>query len=161
MIRGTSRLGGEKSPHAYSCRECYGYTGKFSPLLVGTAKNPYIFRDEPSPIPYVNQKNACADSDIYRGWWQNIFLPSVRKFTKDSFALLMDNCSWHDPPCTDPTEQVEIIFSTPNCTYQPLDQGIITTLKTRYWREMLLSFAGTYEKFDELQELATYKKVHY
>jgi hypothetical protein len=63
------------------------------------------------------------------------------------------NGSGHDPSCVDPTgHQVEIIFSQPNCTsvFQPFDQGIITTLKTLYKREMLSSFLAAYEKFEEL-----------
>jgi hypothetical protein len=86
-------------------------------------------------------------------------LPAIREYTKEPVALLMDNCSSHEPSCIDPTGQVEIIFFPPNCTsvYQPLDQGIITTLKTFYKKEMLNLFAVAYDKFEELQELA--KKV--
>ena len=140
---------------------CVNATGtcKIPPLLVGSSKNPHCFRDQPSPVPYVSQKNAWVDRNIYRGWWTDIFLPAIRKYTKEPVALLMDNCSGHDPSCIDPTGQVEIIFSPPNCTavYQPLDQGIIMTLKTYYKKEMLNLFAVAYDKFEELHELA--KKV--
>jgi hypothetical protein len=57
-------------------------------------------------------------------------------------VLLLDICSGHDSTLTDPTSQVEIIFLPPNCTsvYQPLDQGIILTLKTIYKNEILSEF---------------------
>lgn len=134
---------------------CVNATGtcKIDPLLVGSAMNPHCFRDERSPIPYTSKKNAWVDRKIYREWWSNIFLPAVRLFTHEPFALLMDNCSGHDPSCVDPRGQVEVIYFPPNCTsvYQPLDQGIITTLKTLYKKEMLTSFATAYERFEELQ----------
>lgn len=130
---------------------------KIPPLLVGSAKNPHCFRDSPSPIPYLSQKNSWVDRDIYKSWWLDIFLPSVRAFTNERVALLMDNCSGHDPSLVDPTGQVEIIFFPPNCTsvYQPLDQGIISAVKTLYKREMLSEFVEAYGKSDELQLLAS------
>ncbi|EFX67751.1 hypothetical protein DAPPUDRAFT_63746, partial [Daphnia pulex] len=157
-VRGTKALRAKDRLTLVLCANATG-TCKIDPLLVGSAKNPHCFRDQQSPVPYVNLKNAWVDREIYRGWWNNIFLPAIRKHTKEPVALLMDNCSGHDPSCADPTGQVEIIFFPPNCTsvFQPLDQGIITTLKTLYKREMLSSFAAAYEKFEELQELA--KKV--
>ena len=73
----------------------------------------------------------------------------------------MENCSGHDPTLTDTTGQVEIIFLPPNCTsvYQPLDQGIISTLKTIYKREMLIEFVKAYDNFDELQAQASEVKL--
>jgi hypothetical protein len=64
---------------------------------------------------------------------------------------------------------VEIIFLPPNCTlvYQPLDQGIISTLKTLLWMqtllqkhksEMLSEFVNAYDNFDELQAKASQVK---
>jgi hypothetical protein len=69
----------------------------------------------------------------------------------------MDNCSGHDMALTDPEGQVEVILFPPNCTsvYQPLDQGIISALKTLYKREMLAEFVEAYGKYEELQRLAS------
>ena len=159
-IRGTKVLRAKDRVTLVLCVNATG-TCKVAPLIVGTSKNPHCFRDALSPIPYINQRNAWVDREVYKGWWFNIFLPAVRKFTKEPVALLMDNCSGHDPTLTDPTGQVEIIFLPPNCTsvYQPLDQGIISTLKTIYKREMLSEFVKAYDNFDELQAQASEVKL--
>ncbi len=75
----------------------------------------------------------------------------------------MDNCAGHDINICDPTGQVEIIFFPPNCTsvYQPLDQGIISTLKTIYKKEMLSEFVVAYEKREELEVLASQVNFHF
>ncbi|EFX68993.1 hypothetical protein DAPPUDRAFT_114086 [Daphnia pulex] len=129
-VRGTKALRAKDRLTLVLCVNATG-TCKIDPLLVGSAKKPHCFRDQESPVPYVNQKKT---------------LGLIAKFIE----------AGHDPSCVDPTGQVEIIFSPPNCTsvFQPLDQGIITTLKTLYKREMLSSFVASYEKFEELQELA-------
>nr|CAH0104760.1 unnamed protein product [Daphnia galeata] len=154
-IRGTKVLQAKDPVTLVLCVNSTG-TCKVAPLIVGTSKNPHCFRDAPSPIPYINQRNAWVDREVYKGWWLNIFLTAVRKFTKEPVALLMDNCSGHDPTLTDPTGQVEIIFLPPNCTsvYQPLDQWIISTLKTIYKRKCSV----TYDNFDELQAQASEAK---
>jgi hypothetical protein len=92
-------------------------------------------------------KNACFNRDIYRDRWNNMFLPAIRKNTKEPVAIIMDNCYGRDPSCVASTAQVEIIFFIPNCTsiYPPLDQGIISTLKILSWWEVLSSFPAAYD----------------
>ena len=97
--------------------------------------------------------------DIYRGWWNNICLPAIQ-FTEEPVALLWTTVLGMIHLVSILLVRLRLYPPTPqNCTsiYQPIDQGIITTLKTLYKREMLSSFAVAYDKFDELQELA--KKV--
>ena len=122
---------------------CVNATGSFkcAPLLIGTAKNPLCFRSgTPCPLPYIDQSNGWVDKIRYRHWFQNVFLPAVRNFTSKKVALIMDSCSGHDKECQDPEGQVTVFFLPPNCTsmYQPLDQGIIGVLKTKYKTKMLM-----------------------
>ncbi len=79
--------------------------------MVGTAKQPNAFRDKEDGeilIPYTNQRSAWVDRDVYRHWWNKIFLPAVREHAPDGepVALLLDNCSGHDPDLVDPLGQV-------------------------------------------------------
>nr|CAH0104180.1 unnamed protein product [Daphnia galeata] len=158
-IRGSKTLRAKDRVTLILCVNADG-SCKIPPVIVGSAKNPDCFRDSPSPIPYLSQRNAWVDRDVYSTWWFNIFLPVVRSFTTEPVVLLMDNCSGHDMALTDPEGQVEVILFPPNCTsvYQPLDQGIISALKTLYKREMLAEFVEAYGKYEELQRLASEAK---
>jgi hypothetical protein len=155
-IRGSKTLRAKDRVTLILCVNADG-SCKILPVIIGSAKNPHCFRDSPSPIPYLSQRNAWVDRDVYSTWWFDIFLPVVRSFTTEPVVLLMDNCSGHDMALTDPEGQVEVILFPPNCTsvYQPLDQGIISALKTLYKREMLAEFVEAYGKYEELQRLAS------
>lgn len=78
------------------------------------------------------------DRDVYNHWWGNVFLSSVRQWTAEPVALLMDNCAGHDPNTVDPIGQVKVFFFPPNVTsvYHLLDQGIISVFNTVYKREL-------------------------
>jgi len=81
--------------------------------MIGTAQKPRCFDAKGGggkpPIPYMNQKSAWVDKLVYKRWWDNVFLPGVRAWTKEPVALLMDNFSGHDTNCIDPTGQVWIL----------------------------------------------------
>lgn len=92
---------------------CVNATGtcKVPPLLIGASKKPVCFADKDAGeilIPYTNQRNAWLDRDVYHHWWNKIFLPAVREHAPNGepVALLLDNCSGHDPLCIDPLGQV-------------------------------------------------------
>jgi hypothetical protein len=93
------------------------------------------------------------DKERYKNWWFNVFLPCIREFTTEKVALLMDSFSGHDKTITHPVGQVECFIFSPNTTsiYQPLDQGIIAVIKTRYKTRMLTQMVNAAENFDELQ----------
>ena len=70
----------------------------------------------------------------------------------------MDGFSGHDRGCIDPLGQVKCFYFPPNITvtsvYQPLDQGIVITLKTKYKAKVLEHL--TANSFEQLQLLATH-----
>ena len=72
----------------------------------------------------------------------------------------MDSCAGHDKDCHDPDEQVEVFDFPPNTTsvYQPLDQGIIGTIKTRYKSRMLAKLVDSLANYDDNQEKASRMK---
>jgi hypothetical protein len=67
-IRGTKVLRAKDRVTLVLCVNATG-TCKVAPLIVGTSKNPHCFRDAPSPIPYINQRNTWIDREVYNQRW--------------------------------------------------------------------------------------------
>mmetsp|Transcript_21584 Transcript_21584/g.60805 ORF Transcript_21584/g.60805 Transcript_21584/m.60805 type:complete len:327 (+) Transcript_21584:305-1285(+) len=83
-----------------------------------------------------------------------VFIPHVRRTTKDNVLLLMDNCGPHGAEVSDPLGQIKITTLPPNCTsvHQPMDQGIIAALKKNYRFELLNRMLVVFESREELKE---------
>jgi len=84
------------------------------------------------------------DSDIFKSWFETVFLPAMRAGTTQPVALVSENCGAHDQlECN----QVKFIALPPNCTsiYQPQDLGIIACLKRRYKRRLLDLVVSAFE----------------
>ena len=87
-------------------------------------------------------------------WFHDVFLPAIRKRTSRKVILIADNFGSHDATDTAlQDQQVEWILLPPNCTsvHQPMDQGIIATLKRKYKSKMLHAMVKNLEKYDELR----------
>ena len=157
--RGQKALGAKDRITLMLCVNAIG-NRKISPLIIGSSKKPHCFLDLKCPLPYINQSKAWCDSITYRYWFNSIFLPNIRTWTEEPVALIMDNFRGHDMDVEDPNGQVTIFFLPPNCTsvFQPLDQGVISILKTNYKRKLVNKLIGAYDNFHELQEIA--KKIN-
>jgi len=72
-------------------------------LFIGKAKNLRCFRgiDKSTlPVVYRSQKNAWINTVIFNDWFQNCFVPDVKKKLTEigqepKALLLLDNCSAH------------------------------------------------------------------
>lgn len=125
--------------------------------MIGKAANPRCFRTRQSPLPYNNQKNAWNDGKLTKWWFQEVFLPEIRKRTARQVVLLADNFGSHnteDPALQDP--QVKWILLPPNCTsvHQPMDQGIIAALKAKFKSKLLHIMVKKLENYDQLRQLS-------
>ena len=145
---------GSKSMHAkerITVILCVNATGtcKMPPTVIGSSKNPRCFKKSRPCVPYFHQSNAWNDTVTYNQWWQEVFLPAIRLFTKERVALVMDGFSGHDRKCTDPLCQVQVYILPPNVTsvYQPQDQGIIAALKVGYRSKLLEKIVSNADKF--------------
>ena len=81
---------------------CVNATGscKVTPVVIGYPKKPRCFNRMASPcLPYYSQKNAWNDTAIYNKWWNEVFIPTIRKHTQDPVLLGLDNFSDHDDHC--------------------------------------------------------------
>ena len=84
------------------------------------------------------------DSILFKGWVCEV----DRQFTKEGrkFVLLVDNCPAH--PSIDNLVSTELIFLPPNTAskLQPMDQGIIRSLKSHYKMMSLKKLVEAIEK---------------
>jgi len=84
------------------------------------------------------------DADVFKSWFETVFVPAVRARTALPVALISDNCGALEEL---ESTQVSFIPLPPNGTfvYQPLDLGIIACLKKRYKRRLLDLVVGAFE----------------
>jgi len=86
------------------------------------------------------------NTDIFLAWYENTFIPEVKKFQKDvgkegNVLLLLDNAPSHPSAETLSREngRFTVKFLPPNVTsiLQPMDQSVIETLKRLYRKQLL------------------------
>ena len=98
------------------------------------------------PVTYRSQKNAWVDTTIFSSWFHDTFVPGVQSKLQSmgiepKALLILDNCSAH------PDEELLVSadglvtakFLPPNVTslIQPMDQGVLESLKRRYRKSLL------------------------
>ena len=115
--------------------------------MIGKAKKPRAFKNvnmDNLPVKYTNQKNAWMESSIFKTWFFEQFVPSVKKFCDEKnlphkALLLLDNAPTHPDECELVSGDIRALFLPPNVTslIQPLDQGVLENLK-RHYRQRLL-----------------------
>ena len=93
------------------------------------------------PVFWRSNKKAWMTQDLFKDWFYNCFTPAVETHTMEKkmyfkVLLVLDNASCHNIQLDHPN--VKIVFLPPNCTslIQPLDQGVIQTLKMYYTRQV-------------------------
>jgi len=122
-------------------------THKIPVTIIGTAQVPVCFKPLPAAcsLPYVNQKSAWMDANVYKKLSITVFVPAVRARTSLPVALVVDNCGAHSKL---EHPQVATIPLPPNVTsvHQPLDAGIIAALKCRYKRRLLAFVVEAFER---------------
>eukprot|EP00904_Undaria_pinnatifida_P001812 jgi/Undpi1/11631/HiC_scaffold_35.g13926.m1 len=94
------------------------------------------------------KQSAWLDSSICPRWFDEVFVPFVKKTTGKKVALLPDNYQGHRIKNNDP--QIAIIFLPLNVTsvFQPMDMGVLFALKSQYKTEMLMRLAALIKDWD-------------
>lgn len=136
-VRGTKGMKFKDRVSAFMCANADG-TAKVDMAIIGKAKNPRCFRSRDCPLKYFSQTNAWSDSETFLKWWQQVFLPFIRRHTHLPVLLLMNGCASH-AELMDDRGQLTVMTYPPNCTrvHQPMDMGIIAATKVIYRRELL------------------------
>ena len=134
---------------------CCNSTGSFKipMVMIGKSKNPHCFRRKRIPLRYLSQKRAWMDANLFQKWFDEVFAPSVRQWTTRKVVLILDNCPGH--VLVNNYSYIEIVYLPPNVTsvYQPMDMGIIISLKRRYKKKLVLKLLEAIENWDQLVQL--------
>lgn len=148
---------------AMCCANADG-THKVKLCVIGKAKRPRSFKGTDVlnlPVDYFNQKGAWMDRAIFKEWFDKKFVPQVKTHLQSlglpqKAVLLLDNAPSHPPELTLKSSdgQIFVKYLPPNVTalIQPMDQGVIATMK-RHYRSGLLQIVS-----DEHSDLKTFWK---
>ena len=130
---------------------CCNKTGthKLQPLCIGKFASPRCFHHvnmNTMPIKYTSSGNAWMTAAIFQDWYQKTFVPAVRRHLrerglKEEALLLLDNCRAHPPAekLRSADGRITVMYLPPNTTsiIQPLNQGVISSFKRHYRRELV------------------------
>ena len=110
---------------------------KYQPLIIGKSAKPRCFnkiKPESLPVMYRNNKKAWMNSYLFEEWLKK--LNRKMKSQNRNILLFIDNAPSH-PHLT--LSNVKLAFFPPNTTSktQPMDQGIIQTLKLKFRKKQL------------------------
>ena len=138
-VRGTDCLGGKKSKERLTAMFCVNMTGEEfeKPLIIGRAEKPRCFRNintKTLPVLWRHNKKAWMTSNLFKEWVLK-FNEKMKRLER-KVLLFLDNATCH--PNIE-LSNVKLVYFPPNTTsnLQPLDQGIIKTMKS-FYRQMLL-----------------------
>lgn len=119
--------------------------------VIGKSKNPRAFKNmKPHnlPVHYYNQQAAWITCDIFQDWFHKKFIPEVKSYLKkenlpQKALLLLDNARSHPNEAALRSDDGNffVLFFPPNVTSiaQPMDQGVIETMKRLYRKELMMN----------------------
>ncbi|XP_017772604.1 PREDICTED: jerky protein homolog-like [Nicrophorus vespilloides] len=115
---------------------------KLKPLCIGNTSTSQ--NDE--HMIYKRNVNSWIDRDIFSSWFKQFFVPAVRDhLTSNNLQpkalLILDNCSAHQTVLAseDGLIQTKFFIKSLPSTYQPIEQGLMQTVKKNYRTELLQS----------------------
>lgn len=145
-------------------------TYKISPFDIGMSAKQRAFKNlHPSSLPvfYRSQKSAWMSADLFKEWFELEFVLKVKHHLKSAnfstkAVLLLDNTLTHPGNLTCETDDIKIIFLPSNVTslMQPMDQGVIESLKRRYRRKLLSEILQCAES-EDLDLIDIIKKINF
>lgn len=134
-------------------------THKLKLAVVGKSKNPRAFKHlnpRSFPVDYYSQKAAWMDRQIFKMWFFEKFVPQVKTFLSEhnlppKAVLLLDNAPAHPDELKSEDGNIFVKYFPPNVTSiaQPMDQGVIETMKRLYRKNLMMQMLGEedYMKF--------------
>ena len=115
--------------------------------LISKSKKPRSLKNIKNlPASYYANKSAWVNQPFFVDWYDKVFVPQARKncesvgLPSDCIIILtLDNCFTHPPAATFICGNIRVLYLPPNVTsiLQPMDQGIIRSLKCKY-RQIIL-----------------------
>ncbi|XP_033303704.1 jerky protein homolog-like [Bombus bifarius] len=132
---------------------CANATGcrKLPVLLIGTEPADQVLRNNDTDAfstIYKSKENACMDSTIFKDWYEDLFLESVKERQRENapreqYLLLLDNAmSLHNLNDLHDLDRSVTVMSLPvnvSPLRQPMNCGIISCFKRKYRIELVKS----------------------
>nr|XP_029718308.1 jerky protein homolog-like [Aedes albopictus] len=146
----TVASGRKQNKTRYTFMPCSNIDGtlKLPLLFIGTAAKPRGLNIKTLPVSYCHSKKAWMTRQLFRHWFHDEFIPSVRKFSVEhglepKALLVLDNCTSHydyEDPLQSDDGLIQVIYLPPNVTSecQPMDQSVINVVKRKYKRKLML-----------------------
>ncbi|XP_053571416.1 tigger transposable element-derived protein 5 [Bombina bombina] len=122
---------------------------KLKPLVVGKLQDPPSLRhhnQDKFPATYRYCKNTCVHLDMLKEWFFEEFVPGVKRYLRrcclQQKAVLLINQYPVKPPAEElqtPDGNIRVLFLSKNTRnkIQSMDQGVISSFKQLYKRELL------------------------
>ena len=118
---------------------------KLPMFVIGRVKNP--------PCRYRNQRKSWMDRKLFEEWLRAL----DRKFAFEgrNVAFVIDNCPAH--PHIDNLKASKLYFLSANTTSktQPMDQGVICSLKAKYRKNVVWKIIQSVEKKKTLPKISS------
>ena len=156
--KGESCSGGKMSKERLTfLLGCSAEGEKLKPLVIGKSENPRCFRGynkHDMGVKYTSNRKAWMTGPIFETWLRQLNNRMV--LLGRDVLLFLDNCSSH--PHLE-LSNVKLSFLPPNTTsrLQPMDAGIIQTVKLRYRKKLLQHICFLMDEESTASEIA--KKV--
>ena len=131
---------------------------KLPMFVIWKSKNPRCFKNvQHQPCEYKSQKKSWMNSEIFEEWVRKL----DRKFRADdrNIALIIDNCPAH--PSISNLTNVQLVFLPPNTTsiLQPMDQGVIRSLKAHYRGRVVRLLCRALEKKEPCPKISILQSI--
>ena len=126
---------------------------KFKPMIIGSAQNPrcfsrkYKIQVSALPVTYEATKKAWMNGDVFKKYLEKF--NACMKKQRRKVLLVMDNAPCH--PKNVELSNVELLFLPAHSTskIQPMDAGIINSVKARYRGRIVSKLLSVIEKEDD------------
>ncbi|XP_067650869.1 tigger transposable element-derived protein 4-like [Haliotis asinina] len=162
-LKGDKCHGGKKSKERITVLTAANMSGteKLKLLVMGKSEKPRCFKNVRSlPVDYRSNGKAWMASDLFTEWVNKLDQSMRRQNRK--VLLLIDNCPAH--PRVSNLKNVTVAYLPPNTTsrIQPMDQGIIASLKSNYRKQMMTDLICAYDKKEkyEVTLLSAITNIH-
>ena len=126
---------------------------KLPMFVIGEAKNPRCFKNvKLLPCCWRIQQKSWMDGKLFEEWLRDL----DRKFAFEArnVAFVIGNCPAH--PHIDNLKAIKLFFLPPNTIskIQPMDQGVIRSLKAKYRKNVVRKIIQSVEKKKTLSKIS-------
>jgi hypothetical protein len=137
--KGEKCVGGKLSKERITVLVGANMEGAKLPLVViGKSANPRCFKNKRIPVKYYTNKKAWMTGSLFASYLKE--LDDSMRAAQRKIAMILDNCPAH--PHSLKYDNIALFFLPPNTTShtQPMDAGVIRSLKCHYRRRFVENY---------------------